>query len=70
MSALKKRYYQKIDEEVYSAVLDNGLSLSIIKKKGFLEKAAFLSTNFGSIDNCYYPDGKLQTYPAGIPHFL
>ena len=43
MAALKKRYYQKIDEEVYSAILDNGMSLSIIKKKGFLEKAAFLS---------------------------
>lgn len=70
MSALKKRYYQKIDEEIYSAILDNGLSLSIIKKRGFLEKAAFLSINFGSIDNCYYLDGELQTYPAGIAHFL
>ena len=30
MAALKKRYYQKIDEEVYSAILDNGMSLSII----------------------------------------
>lgn len=70
MSALKKRYYQRIDEEIYSATLDNGLSLSIIKKKGFLEKAAFLSINFGSIDNCYYLDGELQTYPAGIAHFL
>ena len=47
MAALKKRYYQKIDEEVYSAILDSGMSLSIIKKKGFVEKAAFLSTNFG-----------------------
>jgi len=28
MAALKKRYYQKIDEEVYSAILDNGMSLS------------------------------------------
>lgn len=70
MSALKKRYYQKIDEEIYSATLDNGLSLSIIKKRGFLEKAAFLSINFGSIDNCYYLDGELRTYPAGIAHFL
>lgn len=70
MSALKKRYYQKIDEEIYSVTLDNGLSLSIIKKRGFLEKAAFLSINFGSIDNCYYLDGELQTYPAGIAHFL
>lgn len=33
MAALKKRYYQKIDEEVYSAILDSGMSLSIIKKK-------------------------------------
>lgn len=39
MAALKKRYYQKIDEEVYSAILDNGMSLSIIKKKGFVVKS-------------------------------
>ena len=39
MAALKKRYYQKIDEEVYSAILDSGMSLSIIKKKGFVRKS-------------------------------
>ena len=38
MAALKKRYYQKIDEEVYSAILDSGMSLSIIKKKGICRK--------------------------------
>ena len=70
MAALKKRYYQKIDEEVYSAILDNGMSLSIIKKKGFVEKAAFLSTHFGALDNHFYIDGELQSYPAGIAHFL
>ena len=70
MAALKKRYYQKIDEEVYSAILDNGMSLSIIKKKGFVEKAAFLSTNFGALDNHFYIDGESQSYPAGIAHFL
>ena len=70
MAALKKRYYQKIDEEVYSAILDSGMSLSIFKKKGFVEKAAFLSTNFGALDNHFYIDGELQSYPAGIAHFL
>ena len=70
MAALKKRYYQKIDEEVYSAILDSGMSLSIIKKKGFVEKAALLSTNFGALDNHFYIDGELQSYPAGIAHFL
>ena len=70
MAALKKRYYQKIDEEVYSAILDSGMSLSIIKKKVFVEKAALLSTNFGALDNHFYIDGELQSYPAGIAHFL
>lgn len=46
------------------------MSLSIIKKKGFVEKAAFLSTNFGALDNHFYIDGELQSYPAGIAHFL
>ena len=46
------------------------MSLSIIKKKGFVEKAALLSTNFGALDNHFYIDGELQSYPAGIAHFL
>ena len=70
MAALKSRYYQKIDEEVYSAILDNGMSLSIIKKKGFVEKAAFLSTNFGALDNLFFIDGVSESYPAGFAHFL
>ena len=40
------------------------------KKKGFVEKAAFLSTNFGALDNHFYIDGESQSYPAGIAHFL
>lgn len=47
MAALKKRYYQKIDEEVYSAILDSGMSLSIIKKKGFVEKPPFCQQILG-----------------------
>lgn len=70
MAALKKRYYPKIAEEVYLATLDNGMSLSIIKKKGFIEKAAFLSTNFGALDNRFYIDGKLQTYLLVLLIFL
>ncbi|CAD0131317.1 protein of unknown function [Streptococcus thermophilus] len=41
MAALKKRYYPKIAEEVYLATLDNGMSLSIIKKKDSLKKLPF-----------------------------
>ena len=33
MAALKKRYYQKIDEEVYSAILDNGSLYQSLRKK-------------------------------------
>jgi len=43
MPALKKRYYQKIDEEVYSAILDNGMSLSSAPK--FVDKKAAFSRN-------------------------
>ena len=32
MGALKKLYYPKIDEDIYAAILDNDMSLSIIKK--------------------------------------
>ena len=29
-----------------------------------------MSTNFGALDNHFYIDGELQSYPAGIAHFL
>ena len=58
-------FYQLAINDYFGVDINND-----IKKKGFLEKAAFLSTNFGALDNHFYIDGELQSYPAGIAHFL
>lgn len=70
MSELKKRYYPKLKEELYYATLENGLKLYIIQKKGFVEKAAFFSTNFGAIDNSLQIGQEKTIYPSGLAHFI
>ena len=47
MAALKKRYYQKIDEEVYSAILDSGISILMVSYNLTLQVLLiFLNTSY------------------------
>ena len=68
MAELYRRCYPHLKEELYTAILDNGMHLYIIPKKGFVEKVAFLSTHFGSVDGIVNDEG--QCGPSGIAHFL
>ncbi|MGT2907611.1 EF-P 5-aminopentanol modification-associated protein YfmH [Streptococcus dentiloxodontae] len=70
MSGLQRVYYKNIKESLYKSKLDNGLSLYIINKPNFKEKAAFLSVKFGSVDNQFYLANNLTASPAGVAHFL
>ncbi len=62
-----------IQEEVYMADLSPGPALYVLPRKGFNKKYAIISTQFGSIDNCFYlkQNGKERiTVPDGVAHFL
>ena len=62
--------YDKLDEKVYSAVLENGLTVKIVPRPGFQRKMAYFVTDFGAIHTEFEFEGKIHRVPDGIAHFL
>ena len=67
---MKKTCYPQLDEILYTAKLQNGLSVAVVPRPGFTKKLAYLVTDFGSIHREFSLNGKAYTVPAGIAHFL
>ncbi len=64
---------ESLEEKVYYTILDSGLSLYVLPKKGFNKKYAIFSTRFGSIDNSFRVEGNGEgrvKVPDGVAHFL
>ncbi|WP_156099390.1 EF-P 5-aminopentanol modification-associated protein YfmH [Caloranaerobacter azorensis] len=64
--------HDKLNEKLNFAKLDSGLNVFHIPKKGYVEKYAMFSTNYGSNDNKFIPVGETEAIevPEGIAHFL
>lgn len=62
--------YEKLHEEIQSAVLPNGLSIYYIPKTDFQKTFAMLAANFGSIDCKFVLDGESYDVTPGVAHFL
>lgn len=67
---LKKQKLAASQDDLYKVVLQNGLQVYMLPKKGFKELSGILSVPVGSLDSRFLLDGQLQDYPAGIAHFL
>ena len=76
MSKLMEWSIQENDllkEKIYHTVLEPGLNLYILPKKGYNKKYAIFSTRFGSIDNHFRVSGngeEIISVPDGVAHFL
>ena len=67
----EEKYYPAVKETVYQTRLSNGLTVSLLPKKQFNEVHGVVTVRFGSVDTCFTLSEKgLQSYPAGIAHFL
>ncbi len=69
---MEKKHYDLYDETVYTEVLDNGLTVNLLPKKGFEKTYTLFTTDYGSIDNHFVPLGEEEAVrvPDGIAHFL
>lgn len=67
---MKTKAYKNYDEELFTEVLDNGLTVNLLPKAGYHKTYAVFTTNFGSLDNQIKVDGQTVTIPAGTAHFL
>ena len=67
----EEKYYPAVKETVYQTRLSNGLTVSLLPKKQFNGVHGVVTVRFGSVDTCFTLSEKgLQSYPAGIAHFL
>lgn len=67
---MKQFTYQELDETVYRTVLDNGLPVIVVPRKGFTKKLAYFVTDFGSVHTDFTLDGQEYHTPAGVAHYL
>ncbi|NLV49569.1 MAG: insulinase family protein [Clostridiales bacterium] len=67
---MEYKSYEKVGETVYHAVLDNGLNIYIIQKKGYMKSFACFAANYGGCDLRFKLDDGFTDTPAGIAHFL
>lgn len=67
---MKRLDYPHLEERLYCATLENGLTVKVVPKKGFRRKVAYFATNFGAIHRDFELDGQMHHTPAGVAHFL
>ena len=64
------KYYPELDETLYTRIMENGLTVCLIPKKGFTKKMAYFVTDYGSIHTDFVLEGKVCKAPAGVAHYL
>lgn len=62
--------YPELDEVLYRTVLENGLTVMVVPRKGFTKKMAYFVTDYGSIHTDFVLEGKVHHAPAGVAHYL
>ena len=67
---MKKQYYDRLNETLYTCQMENGLTVQVVPRPGFSRKLAYFVTDFGSIHTDFLLEGKEINAPAGIAHFL
>lgn len=72
MNKIEVSISDRLDENTYKTVLDNGLEIYICKKTGFNKKIGMFGTKYGSVINDFIDiqTGNRLKVPDGIAHFL
>ena len=67
---MNRKEYPRMGETVFSARLDNGLTVYVDVKPSFQKSFAFFATDYGGMDMKFQMDGQWYDTPAGVAHFL
>ena len=54
---MKPVYYPELDETLYTGVLENGLTVAVVPRRGFTKKMAYFVTDYGSIHTDFVLEG-------------
>ena len=64
------RRFENVGETLQTAVLDNGLHICVVPKKGFSSFFACFGTYYGSVMRSFDLAGVRHDTPAGVAHYL
>ena len=67
---MDKRYYEALDETLFTAKLSNGLTVLVCPKPGFTRREAYFVADFGAIHTDFTLEGQRYSVPAGVAHYL
>ena len=67
---MKRIEYPGLDEVLCSEVLENGLTVLVVPRKGFTKRLAYFVTDYGSIHTDFTLKGTHCKAPAGVAHYL
>lgn len=67
---MNKRYFDLIDETLYSFVCENGLNVFLLNKSSYNKTYGILATKFGSCDNEFMVNDVKYSVIDGAAHFL
>ena len=54
---MKSHYYPELDETLMLEVLENGLTVAVVPRKGFTKSLAYFVTDYGSIHTDFELEG-------------
>ena len=63
-------FYSELDETCWRQVLENGLTVTVVKRKDFTKTLAYFVTDYGAVHTDFSLDGKDYQAPAGVAHYL
>ena len=67
---MTQKFYPLLGETIYREQLENGLTVIVVPRPGFQKKLVYFATHYGAIHTRYFRDGREETSPAGVAHYL
>ena len=67
---MNRAYYPELDETCYREVLENGLTVAVVRREGFTKRLAYFVTDYGAIHTGFTLEGQEYHAPAGVAHYL
>ncbi|MDR0890078.1 MAG: insulinase family protein [Oscillospiraceae bacterium] len=67
---MKQHVFPRLGEEYWQEILDNGLTVRVVPKRGFARSYAFVGVDYGAVDTRFQLGAEAITTPGGVAHYL
>ena len=67
---MNRTQFPRLGETCFETELDNGLTICVIPRPGYLKSYAFFATGYGGMNLRFRTEDGWQDSPAGVAHFL